>query len=491
RHALRRFRPAPGLDHLHGAQSVSRRARSRAAVLAESAGAEKYLPRRAGRRAGAVERAGALPALHRAAGGDASGPVSVGAAFVQSRAGALARRRRRAGRNRRQRDRPAVHDPRQLSGHRPGDSSRARQRAAVDRRRAGDRLHRARRALRKPDSPGHDPVDSAIGRRRRLAGADPVPHRIERDRADRNHSADRHRQEKRHHDDRLRARRRAQRKNECRRRDLSCLPAALSADPDDDPGGAPRRPAACSRRRRRLRAAPPARHRDRRRADLQPDADPLHHAGHLSLSGTLPGILRGFAAKQTAAADRGFGVKKMCRATVPIVLAWVLPWLSACSVGPDYARPALKTPPAYKESPAAAESRAIDDVITRKWWEIFADPQLNALEEQVEVSNQNIAQAEARFRQARALVQQTRAAYFPTVTVGAGITRIAPSATAGSSTARANQTFTERSLPVDVSWELDLWGRIRRSVESSRALAQASEADLEAARLSARAELAQ
>src|SRR5581483_8808595 len=264
-----------------------------------------------------------------------------------------------------------------------------------------------------------------------------------------------------------------------------------SADPDDDPGGAPRRPAACSRRRRRLRAAPPARHRDRRRADLQPDADPLHHAGHLSLSGTLPGILRGFAAKQTAAADRGFGVKKMCRATVPIVLAWVLPWLSACSVGPDYARPALKTPPAYKESPAAAESRAIDDVITRKWWEIFADPQLNALEEQVEVSNQNIAQAEARFRQARALVQQTRAAYFPTVTVGAGITRIAPSATAGSSTARANQTFTERSLPVDVSWELDLWGRIRRSVESSRALAQASEADLEAARLSARAELAQ
>ena len=173
------------------------------------------------------------------------------------------------------------------------------------------------------------------------------------------------------------------------------------------------------------------------------------------------------------------------------VLASVIGFISACSVGPDYARPALQTPAAYKELPTAVKPPAIDDVVTRRWWEVFADPELNALEEQVDINNQNVAQAEARFRQARALVSQTRAAYFPTVTAGVGITRTAPSETAGSSTSRSNQAFTDHSLPIDVSWELDVWGRIRRSVESSQALAQASEADLEAARLSARAELAQ
>jgi len=173
------------------------------------------------------------------------------------------------------------------------------------------------------------------------------------------------------------------------------------------------------------------------------------------------------------------------------VLASVIGFISACSVGPDYTRPALQTPAAYKEMPASEKPQAIDDVITQSWWKIFGDLELNTLEEQVDINNQNIAQAEARFRQARALVEQTRAAYFPTVTVGVGITRTAPSETARSSTSRNNQTFTDHSLPIDVSWEIDVWGRIRRSVEASRALAQASEADVEAARLSARAELAQ
>ena len=165
--------------------------------------------------------------------------------------------------------------------------------------------------------------------------------------------------------------------------------------------------------------------------------------------------------------------------------------ISACSVGPDYKRPALETPGAYKEAETATSSRSLDDVVSRSWWEIFADPELNTLEQQVEISNQNVAQAEGRFRQARALVQAARAAYFPTVTVGVGMTGTAPSATSGSSTARNNRTFTQHSLPVDVSWELDVWGRIRRTVESSQATAQASAADLEAATLSARAELAQ
>lgn len=174
-----------------------------------------------------------------------------------------------------------------------------------------------------------------------------------------------------------------------------------------------------------------------------------------------------------------------------LAIASALLFFSACSVGPDYARATLETPAAYKETEAVKSSQPIDDVVSRSWWEIFADPELNSLEQQVEISNQNVAQAEAQFRQARALVHAARAAYFPTVSVGVGMTRTAPSATAGSSTSRNNQTFTEHSLPVDVSWELDVWGRIRRIVESSEATAQAGAADLEAATLSARAELAQ
>jgi NodT family efflux transporter outer membrane factor (OMF) lipoprotein len=164
---------------------------------------------------------------------------------------------------------------------------------------------------------------------------------------------------------------------------------------------------------------------------------------------------------------------------------------SSCAVGPNYARPAIATPANYKEMGGATPSQSFDDVIGKNWWKIFGDPELNELEQQVDISNQNIAQAEARFRRARALVQQTRAVYFPTVTIGVGVTRTAPSATARPGTARDSQTFTDHSLPVDVSWELDVWGRIRRSVESSEALAQASAADLDAAKLSARVELAQ
>src|SRR5262245_37051382 len=163
--------------------------------------------------------------------------------------------------------------------------------------------------------------------------------------------------------------------------------------------------------------------------------------------------------------------------------------LSACTVGPNYSRPAAPTPLKYKEE--NGPTRSIDDVITTKWWEVFADPELNPLEEQVDMSNQTIVQAEARFRQARALVEAARAAYFPVVTVGIGVTRTEQSATAEPGPAKTTSAFTQHSLPVDLSWELDVWGRIRRTVEASEATAQASDADLEAARLSARAELAQ
>jgi NodT family efflux transporter outer membrane factor (OMF) lipoprotein len=147
-------------------------------------------------------------------------------------------------------------------------------------------------------------------------------------------------------------------------------------------------------------------------------------------------------------------------------------------------------PLAYKEMNGWKVAQPKDDVIRGVWWEVFADRQLNALEAQVDVSNQNIVMAEAQFRQARALVREARASYFPTVTVGVGVirSREAPLAT-GRKTLEG--TTTDYSLPIDVSWELDVWGQIRRTVESNQASAQASAADLETIRLSIQAELAQ
>jgi NodT family efflux transporter outer membrane factor (OMF) lipoprotein len=171
--------------------------------------------------------------------------------------------------------------------------------------------------------------------------------------------------------------------------------------------------------------------------------------------------------------------------------------LTACTVGPDYVRPTALVSAAYKEMQGWKVAQPRDNIIRGAWWEVFADPQLNALEAQVDVSNQNIAVAEAQFQQARALVREARASYFPTVTVGLGVTRVRgvvsttgdASQTNGRGTSRG--TATVYSLPIDVSWELDVWGRIRRTVESNQASAQASAADLASSRLSLQAELAQ
>jgi NodT family efflux transporter outer membrane factor (OMF) lipoprotein len=167
-------------------------------------------------------------------------------------------------------------------------------------------------------------------------------------------------------------------------------------------------------------------------------------------------------------------------------------FLSACTVvGPDYVRPTVITPDAYKELDGWKVARPKDDVIRGSWWEIFADPQLNALEVQVSISNQNLAVAEAQYHEAQALVREAQAGYFPTVTIGIGANRSSPSTTTGTGSARPSTTVSDYSLAIDVSWELDVWGRIRRTVESNQASAQASAADLEAALLSARAALAQ
>jgi NodT family efflux transporter outer membrane factor (OMF) lipoprotein len=183
---------------------------------------------------------------------------------------------------------------------------------------------------------------------------------------------------------------------------------------------------------------------------------------------------------------------------IPVIVA-VLALATSCTVGPDYVKPVVDVPADYKERQGWKVAEPRDDAIRGDWWQLFRDPELSALEARVDVSNQTVVVAEAQLRQARALVEQARAGYFPTVTAGASVTRSRQSSASGGASTGSTSggtraptgTFTDYTLPVDASWELDLWGRIRRTVESSRAGAQATAADLESARLAVHAELAQ
>jgi len=169
-----------------------------------------------------------------------------------------------------------------------------------------------------------------------------------------------------------------------------------------------------------------------------------------------------------------------------LVLAGALP---GCAVGPDYKRPEVEIAPAYKEAGEWKPAQPQDDLDRGKWWAVFGDPRLDALIAQVEISNQNVLVAEAQFRRAQALVASSRAAYFPTLDADASVVRSrSPTGVIGGTT--AGRTITNRSASLNSGWEADLWGRLRRTVESSEAGAQASAADLAAARLSAQAELA-
>lgn len=176
-------------------------------------------------------------------------------------------------------------------------------------------------------------------------------------------------------------------------------------------------------------------------------------------------------------------------ATVSTVLAI----LAACTVGPDYVKPKMDTPPAYKENEGWKVAQPRDETPRGAWWEMYNDPQLNALEDQVNISNQNLVVAEAQYRQARALVQAARAGYFPTVSAGGSASRSLRSSNVGGGGVSTSSTgaISDFLLSGDLAWELDLWGKVRRSVEGSKANAQASAGDLEATRLSIQAELAQ
>lgn len=172
-----------------------------------------------------------------------------------------------------------------------------------------------------------------------------------------------------------------------------------------------------------------------------------------------------------------------------LALLGAFTFICGCTVGPNYVRPAAtpQMPASYKEASGWKTAQPGGAAITGEWWRLFNDPQLNDLEQQVNVSNQNLLAAEAAFRQASAAIQAARAAAYPTVSVGAGVTRAHQSGNVGG----PSQTGTTYTLPVDFNWEIDLWGRVRRNVEASTATAQASAADLASLRLSTQAQLAQ
>ena len=165
--------------------------------------------------------------------------------------------------------------------------------------------------------------------------------------------------------------------------------------------------------------------------------------------------------------------------------------LAGCTVGPNYKRPAAEVPPAYKEVGDWKTAQPNDQNLSGNWWEIFQDSQLNALEAEVNVSNQNLKAAEAQYTQARAALRYQRADYYPTVAVAPSATRNSFSGNRQPHSAQfSGVTFTDLQIPFELSYQVDLWGRVRRTVESYRDQAQASAADLAAVNLSMHAQLA-
>ncbi len=182
-------------------------------------------------------------------------------------------------------------------------------------------------------------------------------------------------------------------------------------------------------------------------------------------------------------ANDTFRTSRFCLAVIAAAV------LAACSVGPNYVRPTMSVPETYKEIDGWKVAQPRDAIARGPWWEVFGDHDLNTLAGEVNVSNQTVIAAEAQFRQARSLIQAAQSAYFPTITAGASVTRLQRSANNTESGASASP-YNNFLLPVTVSWEFDLWGRIRRTVEAAKAGAEASAADLEGIRLSSQSQLA-
>jgi NodT family efflux transporter outer membrane factor (OMF) lipoprotein len=173
--------------------------------------------------------------------------------------------------------------------------------------------------------------------------------------------------------------------------------------------------------------------------------------------------------------------------------------IAGCTVGPNYKRPTAPAPPAFKENAPPPgipngtwkQAQPSDQVLRGKWWEIYNDPQLNTLEEKVAVSNQTLKAATEQYFSARAAVKVARAAYYPTLSAGPSISRQSLSENRPISIPTSLSQYNDFVLAGQASWEPDLWGQVRRTVEASRATAQASAADLANVELSIRSELAQ
>ena len=182
------------------------------------------------------------------------------------------------------------------------------------------------------------------------------------------------------------------------------------------------------------------------------------------------------------------------------LLVFSLLGLPGCNVGPKYLRPAVPAPSAFRESgPQEAPDGTVwepaqpqDAMLRGKWWEIYQEPELNSLEEKLNISNQNIARAFEDFVAARAQVQQARSAYYPTVSVGPSYARnrASQSQTTAQVSSKGSPNSNTFNLPFDVAWEPDLWGRVRNTVRQSANAAQVSAADLENQRLTEQANLA-
>lgn len=169
--------------------------------------------------------------------------------------------------------------------------------------------------------------------------------------------------------------------------------------------------------------------------------------------------------------------------------------LASCTVGPKYSKPSVPTAPAYSEQPPASfkevngwqRAQPKDAEIRGRWWELFGDAQLNALEEQVPLANQTLRVAEANFRNARAQIQISRAGLYPIVGTIPGISR---NRTANNPSGLPGYGYAAFVAPVSVSWDVDFWGRIRRTIANAREQFQASAADLENTKLQLQSELA-
>ncbi|VVM77119.1 Cation efflux system protein CusC [Pseudomonas fluorescens] len=167
--------------------------------------------------------------------------------------------------------------------------------------------------------------------------------------------------------------------------------------------------------------------------------------------------------------------------------------LSACAIGPDYQRPQAAAPMQYKEAAGWRQANPSDSLARGAWWELYGDRQLNELIERLNRSNQTVAQSEAQYRQAQALVRSARGAFFPTVDLTVGKNRSSQgtgssSSSLTSSSSGIRDTYTAQA---GVSWEADVWGKLRRGLEADTANAEASFADLAAMRLSQQSELVQ